>query len=187
MKLLLLRCPNCQRPLKANDHDLILLCPACFTAVHIQDNGLVPVEIQYARPANSQGEAAGWRPFWVFTGQVKLNKREVQTKDGYFGNSSAAAAEQLWGQTRRLYVPAWEAPLRQVQEIGCRLIEAQPDYVTVARPSQPRLLPAVLSAEDAQKMLEFIVTAIEARRPDMLRDLKFNIKIESVALWALPE
>jgi hypothetical protein len=186
MKLLLLRCPGCQRPLKANDHDLILLCPNCFTAVHIQDNGLVPVEIQYARPADNQGEAAEWRPFWVFTGQVKLKKREVQAKDGFFGNSSAAAAEQLWGQTRRLYVPAWELSLRQVQEIGRQLIETQPEYVMVERPSQPRLLPAVLSADDAQKMLEFIVTAIEANRPDMLRNLKFSIKIETTALWALP-
>ena len=186
MKLLLLRCPDCQRPLKANDHDLILLCAHCFTAVQIQDNGLIAVDVQYARPANNQSEPAAWRPFWVFTGQVTLKKREVQAKDGFFSNSSATAAQELWGQPRRLYVPAWELPLRQVQEIGRQLIEAQPEYVMVARPSAPPLLPAVLSAADAQKMLEFIVTAIEANRPDMLRDLKFSITIETTALWALP-
>jgi hypothetical protein len=187
MKLLLLRCPACQRPLKANDHDLVLLCPACFAAVAIQDDGLSLTKIQFAQSRSSPAEPVEWRPYWIFNGQVTLHSREVQSKDGFFSNNSAAEAEKLWGQTRRLYVPAWELSLAAVQEIGCRLIMAQPDYVPVAQPAAPNLLPAILSAADGQKMLEFIVTAIEARRPDMLRSLQFSIQINDVALWALPE
>ena len=187
MKLLLLRCPTCQRPLKANDHDLVLLCPACFAVVAIQDDGLSLAKIQFAQPSNSPAEPVEWRPYWIFNGQVTLHKREVQSKDGFFGNNSAAEAEKLWGQPRRLYVPAWELPLATVQEIGCRLIVAQPDYTPVAQPAAPKLPPAVLAAADAQKVLEFIIMAIEARRPDMLRTLQFSIQINDVTLWALPE
>jgi hypothetical protein len=187
MKLLLLRCPACQRPLKANDHDLVLLCPACFAVVAIRDDGLSLTKIQFAQSPDSPAEPAEWRPYWIFNGQVTLHKREVQSKDGFFGNNSAAEAEKLWGEPRRLYVPAWELPLATVQEIGCRLIVAQPNYSPVAQPAAPNLLPAVLSVADAQKMLEFIIMAIEARRPDMLRTLQFSIQINDVALWALPE
>jgi hypothetical protein len=186
MKLLLLRCPACQRPLKANDHDLILPCPECWTAVHIQENGPALADIQYAARADYKGEMALWRPFWVFNGQVTLHKREVQSKDGYLSNSSADAAQQLWGQPRRLFVPAWELSLSEAQRIGCHLIETQGEYRRVERPSQPQFLPAVLASADAQKLLEFIVTAIEARRADMLRDLKFSIQINQTELWALP-
>jgi uncharacterized protein YbaR (Trm112 family) len=187
MKLLLLRCPACQRPLKAQDRDLILLCQECGAAVHIQDNGPALADIQYAVRADYKGEMALWRPFWVFTGQVTLHKREVQSKDGFLSNSSAEAAQQLWGKPRRLFTPAWDLPLSEAQRIGCHLIEAQGEYRQVERPSQPQLLPAALAAADAQKLLEFIVAAIEARRKDMLRDLKFSIQINQTELWALPQ
>ncbi len=180
MKLVLCRCPECGQPLKPENAHIIVACENCGTAVHLGDEGLAPIEVGYAEPRPGV-EVLEWRPFWIFRGQVHIRRRETQG-----GGSSGDRSARLWSQPRYLYVPAWNLTLKQVQGIGSGMIARQPVYQLVSRPPEARLLPVVLSVEDAQKMIEFIVLAIEARRKDWLKRLEFELELKEPVLCALP-
>jgi hypothetical protein len=47
-----------------------------------------------------------------------------------------------------------------------------------------QLIPVVVSAEDARKMLEFLILAVEASRDDWLKTLDFQIEAGPPELWA---
>jgi len=180
MKLLALRCPVCEHPLTPGEDDLVILCPECRSAIHIGDDGLSRINIQYAAPAAGAG-VTQWQPFWIFQGQVTILKRTTQS-----GGSQKEAAQKMWGQPRHFYVPAWDVSLRKAQEIGSRMIELQHSYQAIAQPADVQLTSVVLSAEDATKLLEFIILAIEARRSDWLTDFQFTLDLGQPKLWALP-
>ena len=56
----------------------------------------------------------------------------------------------------------------------------------IERPAEAQLTPAAVSSEDALKLLEFIILAIEARRKDWLKELVFDLDIGEPELLALP-
>ena len=180
MKLLAMRCPACNHPLAPENDHVVVACEGCHAAVHIGDEGLSQMPVHYAAPQDTD-QVRRWLPFWVFHGSVHINRRETQR-----GGSRQEEAERLWGQPRDLYVPAWEFSLQTAQEIGSRMIQEQPVYQTVSPPAEARLTPVTLTPDDARKMLEFIVLAIEARRPDWLKSLDFHLEVGEPALWALP-
>ena len=49
-----------------------------------------------------------------------------------------------------------------------------------------RFAPVTLAMEDIRPMAEFIVMAIEAGRADMVKDIQFDLKLSTPALWILP-
>ena len=181
MKLLALNCPECHQPLTPENDHIIVLCQECSTAVQIDEQGLNPIEIHYAAAAGDQ-IVAEWQPFWIFTGKVDLLKRDTQ--GGH--KSGGKAATELWGHPRQFYVPAWELSMRTAQSIGSQMVQQQPRFTAGPSPTNPTLLPVVIAAADAIKLLEFIILAIEARRDDWLKDLQFRLDVESPSLWALP-
>ena len=179
MKLLALRCPNCDRPLTPDNNHIVTLCEQCHTAVHIGDEELTRIAIQCAAPATG-ANVTHWQPFWLFQGQVNILRREVQS-----GNSEKDS-RKLWGQPRTLYVPAWELSLVTAQNIGSAMTQQQPAYRPIPQPAELPLTPVTVTADDALKLLEFIVLAIETRRKDWLKNLEFRLDVEQPELWALP-
>jgi hypothetical protein len=180
MKLLALRCPACNHSLAPENEHVVVSCERCQAAVHISDEGLTQLSVTYAAPRN-EVQATDWLPFWVFEGRVNITRRTTQG-----GGSEQAAATRLWGEPRRLYVPAWELLLNQAQSIGSDMIQRQPSFQPAPQPAEARLTPVTLAPQDALNVLEFIVLAIEARRPDWLKSLDFDLKVDEPALWALP-
>jgi hypothetical protein len=57
----------------------------------------------------------------------------------------------------------------------------------VAPPAEVTLASATVAPADAQKLLEFIILAIEARRQDWLKELNFHLDVNEPELWALPQ
>lgn len=180
MKLVACRCPECGQPLRPENEHIIVACENCGAAVHLSDDGLVPIQVGYAAP-QPEAQVTEWRPFWIFRGQVHLLRRETQD-----GRSGELASAQFWGQPRYLYVPAWDLPLKQVREMGSFMVRHQPAYQLIPRPGEGRLLPIVLSTEDALKVAEFIVLDIEARRKDWLKRIDFRLELKDPVLCALP-
>ncbi len=181
MKLLALRCPQCGQKLEPQQADVVAIaCAHCFTAVAVHQNGLQPLDVYYAAPAQEHVER--WLPFWVFHGRVHIQRRDSQ------GGSKGADKEaaQLWQQVQRLYAPAWHLPVAQARELGSRLVQAQPLFQAIPRPDAALISETVILPEDGLKLLDFIVLTIEAERKDWLRDLKFTIEAGPPALWAIP-
>lgn len=180
MKLLALRCPACNHSLAPENEHIVVACARCQAAVHIGDEGLNIVSVNYAAP-RGEAQVTDWLPFWVFEGRVNITRRSTQG-----GGSGQDEATRLWGEPRRLYVPAWELALSRAQGIGSDMIQRQPTLQPTPPPAEARLTPVTLSTQDALNVLEFIVLAIEARRPDWLKRLDFDLEVGEADLWALP-
>ncbi len=180
MKLLALRCPQCDTWLQPQQLDVVLPCPTCKTAVFLQETGLTTISATYAAPQNDS--ATTWLPFWRFRGQVHIEQRDTQ------GGSRASQQEsaELWGLPRHFFVPAWELPARRAREMGSRMVSRQPLFATFEPPELPLFQAATLSPDDAQKLLELIILTIEAERSDWLKNLQFRLELAPPELWLLP-
>jgi hypothetical protein len=68
-----------------------------------------------------------------------------------------------------------------------QLLKQPPVLNAIPRSSGVHLTPVVVSAEDARKMLEFLVLSLEAGRDDWLKTLDFQIETGLPELWAMAE
>ncbi len=177
MTLVVVRCLSCGKPLAPGGDDLVIACPQCGAGLFLADEGPQPIEIQYAQPSLAQ--AATWRPWWIFRGSVNLIRRETQ------GGNRSDEARQFWAQPRVLSVPAWELSITAVKQAGLQLLKQPPVLKAIPWPSGAQLTPAVVSAEDARKMLEFLILTLEAGRDDWLKTLDFQIEAGPPELWAM--
>jgi hypothetical protein len=194
LKLVALRCPECNEALSAEDEHIVVTCERCGTAVRLGDQGLSRVSVSYARP-KSGARVVRWRPFWVFHGRVHIRRRDAKGSSSGMaqvlglldlGHGSGDERLTIWEGPRDLYVPAWELSPQATKGLGGNLIHSQPSLERVPQPTDARLTPATLTPADALKMLDFIVLSIEAQRPDWLENLAFQLEVGEPALWALP-
>lgn len=179
MKLIALRCPTCGQPLTPEEDEVILWCAQCLTALAIDDNGLTPITAHYGT-LSSDRSLSSWKPVWVFDGQVVLTARETQ------GGNATKEAQQFWSQPRRLFVPAWSLSLDKVCQLGADWLQNQPALREAPVKTGIKISPAVLSAPEALKVLDFIVLSIEAKRKDWLKTISFEVKVGAPQLWVLP-
>ncbi len=182
MKLVLLRCPNCSEPLKPGNDDVVLSCTNCYTPVAIAVNGAVKMPVKFAIPGGYQVTSKRWMPFWRFDGQARISRRETQG-----GRSQTDKAKQFWSTSRTFFVPAWELDPRIAQDVGSRLVQNPLPFVVIDQPASALIETAVVTPNDAKKLIEFIVLAVEARRKDWLQDLAFELETNEAEMWAVPE
>ncbi len=177
MKLIVVRCPACGNALAPGDDDLVIACSQCGAGLLLADDGPQPIEIQYAR--SNLPTAGDWRPWWIFTGRVELIRRETQ------GGNRSEDAQRFWAQPRIMGVPAWELSLSAIKQGGLQVLQQPPKLDAIPRPSGAQLTPAVISADDARSMLEFLILTFEANRDDWLKNLDFSIETGPPQLWAM--
>lgn len=180
MKLLALRCPTCAQPLKPQNREVVVLRCDCGTAVSLQDTGLDTIAVQFAASAVEKFDA--WLPLWLFNGRVNIITRQTQGRN----KQAEQDAQQLWGYPRRLYVPAWDMPTETASQLGGDLAQRQPLFERTSHPDNFPFIEAVVTPEDALKLLEFVVFNVEAGRKDWLKELHFTIEAGSPQLWAIP-
>jgi hypothetical protein len=181
MRLIALRCPACNNALAPNDDDLVIACENCGAAIAIDEDGLRSIELRFAAgaAAAAAAPAAQWQPWWVFEGHVQIDRREAQS-----GNRREEALK-FWSQPRSFFVPAWELSLQALKRDGLEMLKKQPQLQAGPRPAQLHLTPVVVSAEDARRMLEFLVLTLEAGRDDWLKTIDFKVEVGEPVLWAL--
>ncbi len=180
MKLLALRCPQCDTWLQPQQLDVVLPCPTCRTAVFLQETGLTTISATHVAPQHESANV--WLPFWRFQGRVHIERRDTQG-----GNrASQQEAAELWGVPRHFLVPAWELPASRAREMGSRLVSRQPLFTPYDPPEPPVFHAATILPEDAQKLLELIILTIEAQRSDWLKNLQFRLELTPPELWLLP-
>jgi len=178
MKLLLLRCPRCNQALSPGNDDVVVQCPNCQAAVGIGDGGLQLLAAQYVTPAQPPET---WLPFWVYRAQVNIEARRTQG-----GRSADEESKAFWAQPRRVYIPAWACELAQARDLITNLLEKQPFLSAVPPPEGAAFVPAAITTEDGRKLLELVIVTLEAQRKDWMEHLKFDLRLDSEALWLLP-
>ena len=174
MKLLPLACPQCRDALFAGNQDVVVSCRKCQTHVLIGDEGLQPLPASYiAPPGGDTGAAKTWFPFWMFEAKVNISERKTQG-----GRKRGSDAEALWGQLRRFFIPAWDLPITQLRHLSSGFVQSPQRMQRLSeKPADVAMTPATMNADDAAKMIEFIVLDIEAKRDDYLRHIHYDVKI----------
>ncbi len=185
MKLLALRCPHCALALAPGETDVVVCCPNCRSAVVLAEEGLRLAEARYAAPGRTPPEA--WVPLWGFDGQVNIQQRETQNKKvSLTGWVSTHESQAFWSRANRYFIPAWAVDLPQASEMARNLLESQPAYRETDGPNEALFRPAVITPDDARKLLELVVVTVEARRSDWLKKLDFTLEMGAPQLWVLP-
>lgn len=154
-------------------------CPNCHGAVAIDETRLSLMAAQYAAPVRPNPQT--WLPFWVYRAKVTITGRTTQG-----GRSAEKEAQAFWAQPRRVYIPAWQCELADARDITRNLIEKQPFLEGISPPVSATFVPAVLTADDARKLLELVIVSIEANRKDWIKSLDYDLRLDSEALWLFP-
>lgn len=178
MKLLLLRCPRCNQALTPGNDDVVVQCANCHAAVGIGDGGLQLLPAQYVAPTQTPET---WLPFWVYRAKVTIESRRTQG-----GRSAEQEAQAFWAQPRRVYIPAWACELADARDLITDLLEKQPFLSAVPPAEGAAFVPAAITTEDGRKLLELVIVTLEAERNDWMEHLKFDLRLDSEALWLLP-
>ncbi len=176
IQLVPLVCLKCSTPVPAESDEVAWVCANCGQGQYLDpQQGLAPLQVYYAAsiPAAAQG-----KPYWVVDGQVSM-RRQVYRSSG----KSAQESEVFWSQPRRFFVPAFSLPLEALLNQASSLL-LQPPAIRSGPPA--RFAPVTLAMEDIRPTAEFIVMAVEAGRKDMVKDIHFDLKLSTPALWILP-
>ena len=182
MKLLLLRCPVCQEPLKPADRDVYLSCTNCHEIIQLDDRtGISQAAVNWAMPTDTS-RVTDWLPVWVTHGRVNITTRATQGTN----NKALKESQAMWAHPRALYAPAWELPIPQSRKLGSHLIESQPNWVKGSRPADVVMTAANITPNDAHQLIQLIILTIEAERKDWMKSLAFNVEAPAPELWVVP-
>jgi len=182
--LIPLICLRCSTPIPANPDEIAWVCANCGQAMSLdEENGLIPQLVYYSAdiPPGTPG-----KPYWVADGQVDLQRASYGSDKG-----QREEAQRFWSQPRRFFLPAYQANLEQLLSQGIRYL-VQPPQLTeteaeVKAGGAVRFAPITMDIRDVRKAAEFLVVAIEAARPDKLKELTFDLKLSHPNLWILPQ
>lgn len=177
VELVLLKCPRCRTPIRADEEEVAWVCSQCQQGLQLTSTGLALLTVNWAaaQPGNSKIQ---WLPFWVFTGTVSFSRRETYS----FGSGSQP--DKLWSAPRRFYIPAFPLAIEQLQTLGADLTRRQ----VPLKSSQVvgTLTQCSLAPEDARQAAEFVVLTIEAAHSDKLKAVDFTLNLNEPELWVLP-
>lgn len=176
IELIPLRCTQCETPVPAQLDEVAWVCQQCGQGLLLhQETGLEPHEIFFA--ATLKPNQAG-KPYWVGEGRVQVQREAY----GTFGKKTGEA-QKFWGKPRLFFIPAFDAPLDDLLNVGTGLLRNPPP---LERGPAARFLPATLASEDVGALAEFIVMAIEAERRDKVKTVNLSLKLTGLELWILP-
>jgi hypothetical protein len=175
VELVLLKCIKCEMAVEAAEDEVAWACANCGQGLLLEDGGLGPLAVHWAAAAPGSRDFQ-WHPFWILSGTVAFAKRQTYGRSGQ--------ADPLWREPRRFYVPAFPAPLAELERIGGHLTRQQP--ALPPGPAMGQVQRCTLLPYDARRVAEFIVLTIEAARKDKLRAIGFELLLGAPELWMLP-
>jgi hypothetical protein len=175
-----LKCTSCNGELTVDANDYVAYCSNCGNGYEIVTDKLVPIEVNFAKPLLSgQGEIV-YRPFWLMNLNVNIISRDSSGGwvSNLFGGSNKTQGDVLF------YVPAFWLTIDSVKNIGGTFTMKNP----IASPQNynVKMTGFNFSKVDARKIAEFIFLSIEAEKSDTLRDIKYEMKINSVQVLGVP-
>lgn len=176
VELVPLVCTHCNTPVPANPEEVAWVCAQCGQGLLLDEQkGLVPLKVFYSAQiaANTRG-----KPFWVAQGDVTVQRKTYDS-----GQRGDQEAQQFWSQPRQFIIPAYDCTLEAFITTGLNWLSDPPAMQTG---SSAAFEPITLHLDDVKAAAEFIVVAVEAGRPDKMKELAFSLDLSTPTLWILP-
>jgi predicted nucleic acid-binding Zn-ribbon protein len=176
VELVPLVCIKCGTAIPAGVEEVAWACAQCGQGMYLDEaHGLEALDIHFAADIAKNSTR---KPYWVADGQVTM---ERETYD--YAGEDGKAAGQFWGQSRRFFVPAYQAPLENLLKVAKAMLLNPPNLKP--GPATP-FEAATLYRDDVLAAAEFIVIAIEAWREVKIKSINFELKLSKPVLWILP-
>lgn len=186
LRLVPLDCPTCGEAVEAEGDDVVYYCTACRNGYrfHTGKADLVPTEVSFVSAPNVSAEL--YLPFWLLPARVELLQRDARGKSfsGLMGLFMGTEHDE--GGRRRegtFAVPAFHTPLRAAARLTRRYTEQLPQ---LGERLGERLLGGRYGVEDAQKLAHYALIASEVEKPDLLKQLRYEIEFGTARLLGVP-
>jgi len=196
-QLAVLDCPTCAAPLDAEAADVLFYCTACRNGYRLESSRddrapaqLAPVDVSFL--STPQIAAERWVPFWRLPAEVRIDQRgasgrKFQFRD--FGLLTKLFPEELPGARRRgsaelvFAVPAFATQIGSAQRLIYEYTYRAPDF---GERIGERLTGGVYGVRDAKKLAHYAFITAEIRRPDTLKNLRYQIDFGEPTLLGVP-
>jgi len=185
MKVIQVRCPNCNTPIMSKQKDLLFHCQQCGT-LHVRDGGinLVDYEIaDFARGAPAQGRT--YVPFWRIYARFTILRMDTTGGSMYKLANWAKGGQGASGDVF-IFVPAPDLDPATFKNLATTFTANWPKYATRLDFGGAPRIPAYLSKEEAMKLANFVIITIEAEKPGVLQNLEYDLEIKDARIIYLP-
>lgn len=201
-----LDCPSCGSAIAAEGDDTVYYCVSCrngyvFTrflapaAAPAAGSGaevvrsaarlLQPVEVAFVAAPGVQAER--FLPFWLLPARVRIHERHSSGAGNLlkaaFGGSSEGAGPPGPETEGTFAIPAFPAELDRALALAARYTRELPG---LGERLGERLTGGTLSVDDAKKLAHYGLIAVEAGKPDMLANLRYDIDFGPPRLLGVP-
>ncbi len=181
-KLVAVKCKSCDSGLTTEVNDNVVYCASCGNGWEIVDGGLVPIDINFAKPLIQGTGELIYKPFWLVDTYLKIISRDASggwTTTLFGGGSS----NQTEGNVL-FYVPAFWMTIESVKNLGGTFTTKNP----VASPQKynVKMTGFNFNKEDAKKIAEFIFLSIEAEKSDTMRNIDYDMDVKSIRVLGIP-
>jgi len=183
MRVIQVKCPQCNTAITMKQKDKLFLCQQCNT-LHVRDGGIEKLDYEIAEPnPNAQGEKV-YVPFWRVYASVVVRSKSVE------GGSLFKMVNWLKGGSDSgsmfIYIPANELDPGSFRRIATQFTTNQQRYRTRLNFSNIPRIPAVMDKKEAAELADFVVVTIEAEQPGVMQRLDYSLTVNDTKLVYLP-
>jgi hypothetical protein len=183
MRVIQVKCPQCNTAITMKQKDKLFLCQQCNT-LHVRDGGIEKLDYEIAEPnPNVQGEKV-YVPFWRVYASVVVRSKSVE------GGTLFKMVSWLKGGSDSgnmfIYIPANELDPGSFRRIATQFTTNQPRYRTRLNFSNIPRVPAVMDKKEAAELADFVVVTIEAEQPGVMQRLDYTLTVNDTKLVYLP-
>ena len=183
MKVIQVKCPQCNSPIMSKVKDKVFVCSQC-NAVHIRDGGVEKMDVEIAEfNQTAQGERT-YMPFWRVYATLVIRSKSVE------GGTLFKLTSFLKGGSDSgnmfIYIPAADLDTANFRRMAVQYTSNPPKYPTRLNFGNVVRLPAVLSKQEANELADFVVVTMEAEQPGVMQRLDYSLTVNDTKLVYLP-
>ncbi|HUL39963.1 MAG TPA: hypothetical protein VLU38_06710 [Methanomassiliicoccales archaeon] len=185
MKVIQVKCPNCDAPIISRQRDLLFHCERCGT-LHVRDGGVNVLDYEIAdfakgAPVQSRTYVPFWRMYASFT---------IHHMDSTGGSMYKLASWIKGGKGDSgdvfVFVPAPDFDPATFKYLATYFTANWPKYDTRLDFGGVPRAPAYLDKEEAMKLANFVIITLEAEKPGVLQQLDYDLDIRDARIVYLP-
>ncbi len=183
MKVVQVKCPQCNTPIQMKQKDHLFYCSTCGT-LHTRDEGVERLDYEIAEIKTSSSAARYYQPFWRLYCDFIVNSREV--KGGTMFKIASLIKGSSDGGSLFIFVPASEMDINSFRHWAVQLTTKPPMYATRKDFGGVERIPASVSRKEAEEMADFVAVTLEAEQPGTLQKLDYTLKVNASKVIYLP-
>ena len=185
MKVVQVKCPNCNNPINMKQVDMLFFCDNCRT-LHVRDGGVHVVDYEIADFGRSASQTNRvYVPFWRMYSSFVIQNTQV-AGGSMFKLSNWIRGGQGNSGDLFIFVPAADFDPPTFKNLATAYTANPPRYASRLDFNNVPRLPATMTREVAAKMADFVVVTMEAEKPGVLQQLDYSLKVNDAMIVYLP-